>query len=50
VTTEYDARHEYLAEDFFRAYARTKLLAEKHIHAGAKTSQSVIFRPTAHSR
>jgi len=46
VTTEYDARNEYLAEDFFRAYARTKLLGEKRIREVANTCAYVIFRPT----
>jgi len=46
VTTEYDARSDYLAEEFFRAYARTKMLGEQRIAAVAKAVEYVIFRPT----
>jgi nucleoside-diphosphate-sugar epimerase len=46
VTTERDDRSEYLAEDFFRAYARTKLLGEKRIQAMTKRAECIIVRPT----
>ena len=46
VTTERDTRSEYLAEDFFRAYARTKLLGEKRIETLTKQIDCLIVRPT----
>jgi nucleoside-diphosphate-sugar epimerase len=46
VTTEYDAANEYLAEDYFRAYARTKLLGERRVTLLGTDVDWVIVRPT----
>jgi nucleoside-diphosphate-sugar epimerase len=46
ITSEREIRQEYKADEAARAYARTKLLGEMRVKAGARHAEYVIFRPT----
>jgi nucleoside-diphosphate-sugar epimerase len=46
VTADRDVAEEYWAEDYMRAYARSKLAGEHAIAQTAKNAEYVIFRPT----
>lgn len=46
VTPDADVANEYMAEDYLRCYARTKLLGEQAVAAASLPPDRVILRPT----